>query len=59
MTDYGAKSRQQMMAKYNIDRRTRHLRRFYYHALDALGLWWWCMVGIMVTAAVIFCVAHR
>jgi hypothetical protein len=59
MTDYGAKSRQQMMARYVVERRKRHLRRIGYHILDIAGLWLWCMVGVMVTAAVIFCVAHR
>jgi hypothetical protein len=28
-------------------------RRFYYHALDALGLWCWCFAGTLAIALVI------
>ena len=59
MTDYGAKSRMQMMARYNMDRRTRKIRRLYYHALDYAGFIAWGMAVIMVTAMGIFVLCHR
>ena len=59
MTDYGQKSRAQMMARYQLERRQRKLRRLYYNLLDGTGFVLWCVVGIIATAAALFCVAHR
>ena len=59
MTDYGQKSRAQMMARYQLERRQRKIRRIYFHALDYAGFICWAMVGIIATAMGLFVVFHR
>jgi hypothetical protein len=59
MTDYGQKSRAQMMARYQLERRQRKIRRIYFHALDYAGFICWCMAGIMTAACAIFVLWHR
>jgi hypothetical protein len=57
MSDYGNNRR--LFLAWKMEERKRRLRYAYYHTVDALGFIGLCMIGIIATACVIFCVAYR
>lgn len=59
MTDYGTKSRMQMMERYQLERRTKKLRRMYYHLLDYTGFVLWGMAIVLMTAMTIWVLWHK
>lgn len=59
MSDYGAKSRAQMMERYRMERRMKKMRRLYYNAVDAMGFFALCCLGVLATACLLFVVYHR
>jgi hypothetical protein len=59
VSDYGSKSRQQMMARFVLERRQRNIRRLFYHAMDYAGFVCWAMVVVMLTACAVFILGHR
>ena len=44
---------------WKIEQRQKWIRRRLYNVLDDLGILLWCMVGVMVTACLLFVLCHR
>ncbi len=48
-----------MMERYAYEKRMKILRRFYFHALDAIGLFVWCAAIIIISFCLIFLLWKR